>query len=109
MVRQQQERATASTALALGLAALLALSVTARGQTADTAERYFQQGIARYKEGDLDGAIADFSRAIIINSRPARAGGRRVALSLASSAGGDESLLVHDSFNALAHYNRGVA
>jgi tetratricopeptide (TPR) repeat protein len=39
-----------------------------RGDAAATAEGYYYRGVAHWKEGDLDSAIADFSEAIQHNS-----------------------------------------
>ena len=40
---------------------------------ADPAARHFQRGLAYYDLGDFDGAIAEFSRAIQLDGRHARA------------------------------------
>jgi tetratricopeptide (TPR) repeat protein len=44
-----------------------------QGQTPTTANDYYNRGIARAKLGDLDGAIADFSKVIEIDSQEAQA------------------------------------
>jgi len=44
---------------------LLILSgFTAQGQNLTSADEYSQRGISRFEKNDLDGAIADFSKAI---------------------------------------------
>jgi tetratricopeptide (TPR) repeat protein len=61
----------------------------------------------------MDGAVADFTRAIELNSRPNRA--RRWNDSIRKFTGessermGDEQIAVVDPFNALVYYNRGIA
>lgn len=52
-------------------AALLVLSVLtiASGQTLSTAEEYSQRAMVRFEKGDLDGAIADFSKVIEMNGQ----------------------------------------
>jgi tetratricopeptide (TPR) repeat protein len=54
---------------------ILSLSATvAYGQAApSSAEDYFNRGTARYGKGDLDGAIADFTKAIELNPQDAAA------------------------------------
>ena len=43
---------------------LAAVCAVAQGQGPDSAEQYLKRGITRYRGGDLDGAVADFTRAI---------------------------------------------
>ncbi len=57
--------------LLLGL--LLIVAAPVHGQAPTTADDYYNRGIARGKSGDLDGAIADFSKVIEIEPRDAQA------------------------------------
>lgn len=57
--------------LLLGL--LLVAVGPAQGQTPTRAADYFDRGLEREKHGDYDGAIADFSQAIKLDSRDASA------------------------------------
>src|SRR5215469_16537305 len=45
-------------------------AIELRAQTPRAAQKYLERGVARYKAGDLDGAIADFDKAIELNSHP---------------------------------------
>jgi tetratricopeptide (TPR) repeat protein len=98
--------------LAAAVLAILCWAI-AQAQMADGAEYHLKRGITRYKAGDLDGAIADFTKAIEVNSRPARASGeagviRSLAGNKSYGLGRDRVVLVV-SVNALAYNNRGIA
>ncbi len=80
------------------LIAVALLAIPARAQTPDSAEDYLKRGVARVEQGNLDGAIADYARAIEINSR----------LAPGFLCRGGE-IAVSDLFNALALNNRGFA
>src|ERR1051326_2731496 len=92
---------------------ILVCATTALAQTSHSAEQYFKQGLSHYKNGDLDGAIRDFTRAIEMNSRrmktPHPNVGRRSLVADGGESSADESVEVVDLFNAQAYYNRGVA
>jgi tetratricopeptide (TPR) repeat protein len=100
----------------VGLALLCFLLPTAvpRSQTRDRASQYYQSGLARKAKGDLDGAIADYSKAIEINPRYAEAFVNR---GVARKAKGDLSGAIADYDKALAldpglkeaYNNRGLA
>ena len=50
---------------------LLSGAAFAQIQTPDSAINYFERGTKKYNQGDVDGAIKDFSQAIEISSHPA--------------------------------------
>src|SRR5688572_9374502 len=106
----------------IGLSAIigfwLAISVFSFAAAAPgprSAEDYLKRGNTRYTERDLDGAIADYNRAIEINSRFARTPSDRTdkAYNLGSdgstAVSGFGRITVMDPFNASALYNRGLA
>ncbi len=76
------------------------LSIPVRSQSLDSAEYVLKQGAERAAQGDFDGAIADYTRAIQINSRMTGLGN--------SPCSGSE-IVVSDLFNALSLNNRGFA
>ena len=84
-----------------------------QAQTSDSAQHYLKQGLARYKSGDLDGAIVDFSRAIELNSRAGeinkKNGHLRNLVEDKTEPPVQTRVVVVDRFNALAYYNRGIA
>lgn len=83
----------------IGLLIVAALvSIPARAQAPDSAEDYLKRGVARVEQGNLAGAMADYTRAIEINSR----------LAPGFLCRGGE-IAVSDLFNALALNNRGFA
>ncbi|HSE97679.1 MAG TPA: tetratricopeptide repeat protein, partial [Blastocatellia bacterium] len=99
----------------IGAAAVLLLLVftIVEAQEGASAEHYLRQGVSRFKAGDLDGAIADFSRAIAIRSRHGKAyksgdGIRSFAADTEVGTFKSEVAAV-DPFTALAYYNRGIA
>ena len=47
------------------------LALTANAQSYDVARDSYERGRERFRKGDFDGAINDFTRAIEISSRPA--------------------------------------
>jgi tetratricopeptide (TPR) repeat protein len=80
------------------LIAIALVSIQARTQALDSAEDFLKQGVARVEQGDWDGAIADYTLAIEINSKVAPG----------SLCRGGE-IVISDLFNALALNNRGFA
>jgi tetratricopeptide (TPR) repeat protein len=92
---------------------LVVVGATVQAQALYSADQYLKRGISRYGTGDLEGAIADFSRAIELNSRPGKARERDYSIRSFTSGGsekiGPEQVAVVDRFNALAYYNRGIA
>jgi tetratricopeptide (TPR) repeat protein len=85
-----------------------------RSQTPSTAVDYFNRGAERQKAGDLDGAIANYNKAIEIDPRYAAAynnrGGERQAKGDHDGAIADytKAIEINPRF-ALAYYNRGDA
>ena len=57
--------------LAGSLMAVLILICTSMAQTNREAQDRYERGRHRYLKGDIDGAIADFTKAISLSSRPA--------------------------------------
>ncbi|HWX40148.1 MAG TPA: tetratricopeptide repeat protein, partial [Blastocatellia bacterium] len=94
-------------------AILVVLACAAQAQTPHSAKDYLDRGAARYSAGDLDGAIADFDKAIEINSGHIKSRGKSARTqNFAADEGGPASgnnILVIDPFNALAYYDRGAA
>jgi tetratricopeptide (TPR) repeat protein len=80
------------------LIAVVWMAIQAQAQAPDTAEDFLKQGVARIEQGDFDGAIADYTIAIEINSK----------LAPGYLCRGGE-IAVSDLFNAQALNNRGFA
>src|SRR5437867_802625 len=84
--------------------ALVALTLFAIGsvsaQTPNTAINHYRDGAKKVVKGDLDGAIEEYTRAIVISSRFGAAGSEN------SEA---NNINVVDPFTANAYTNRGVA
>ena len=97
------------------LITLFVLSADGRqAQSARSADDYFNQGLFQYHRGNLNGASADFSRAIAINPQLALAyyyrGTIRAIRGNWDAAIADYSKEIDiDPTHALAYYNRGVA
>lgn len=83
------------------LIAVALISFPVRTQSPDSAKDVLKQGVERAAQGDFDGAIADYTRAIQINSRVMTGPGN-------FPCPGSE-IVVSDLFNALALNNRGSA
>jgi tetratricopeptide (TPR) repeat protein len=81
----------------------------------NSAEVYFKRGLARYAAGDLEGSIADFSRAIELNSGFKNSSLRRQldlgfnAIDAGPLAQQSNTVAILDRFNIDAYYNRGRA
>ena len=98
----------------LAISAILLIGHIAVAQTAGAASHYLRRGIERYNAGDFDGAIADFSEAIDVNSGFVKTSEKRRNSSHfkadQKSDGADEDrIVVVDSFNAVSYYDRGMA
>ncbi len=83
-------------------------------KSSHSATAYYRSGIAKGAKGDLDGAIADFNKAIELNSRYARAyDGRGIAKwgkgDLNGAIADYDRTIELDPNDAYAHDNRGVA
>jgi tetratricopeptide (TPR) repeat protein len=100
--------------VALFLTLVLLLSPAMPGQSPNPGEQYYRSGIAKKANGDLDGAIADYTRAININPRYAAA---YVNRGVARKAKGDLKGAIADYDRAIslnprlkeAYNNRGLA
>jgi tetratricopeptide (TPR) repeat protein len=75
--RQQERVAFMSAARHFLVVVFLFMAWPVQGQTPITADDYLRRGAARHSQGDLDGAISDFTKAIEIDSRDADAYDRR--------------------------------
>ena len=79
-----------------------------KAQTPDSAVKYYQSAFKKLDKGDFDGAIADYTRAIILSSHlAATKPGNFNAGSFDTRE--TESITVVDPFTANAYCNRGVA
>ena len=100
--------------VSLLLVVFLLLTSPLRSQSGGSAVRYYESGIAKKAKGDLDGAIADYSKAIEINPRYAEAFASR---GLARKTKGNLDGAIADYDNAIAlnprlkeaYNNRGLA
>jgi tetratricopeptide (TPR) repeat protein len=100
--------------VSLLLAFFLLLTSALRSQSRGSAVRYYESGIAKKANGDLDGAISDYTKAIEINPRYAEAYGNR---GLARKTKGDLVGAIADYDKAItlnsrlkeAYNNRGLA
>src|SRR5262245_33716938 len=108
--------ATISVLRRFGISAVLlaGLVAAAGAQTNDSATYYLKRGVERYKARDFDAAIDDYSQAIEINSGFVKGSSKKLSGSNFKSnqnAGiaDDDRVVVANSFNAVAYYNRGMA
>src|SRR5947209_1204907 len=93
---------------------LLLFSSAVSAQPASRAEQYYRSGIAKKASGDLDGAIADYTKAIEINPRYA---GAYINRGVARKMKGDFDGAIADYDRAIslnprlkeAYNNRGLA
>ncbi len=99
-----------------GIAAMLLLRLASpcMAKEPHSAEDYFKRGLSRYAARDLDGAIGDFTTAIMLNSRIDTGALKRLVriestLDSQGRSGLTDNVAVMDRFNALAYYNRGNA
>ena len=102
-------------ALFLSIFALtLSIHVSAPAQTPEAAVNNFKNALKKAGNGDLDGAIEDYTRAIALSSRveTAKTSSSRTGNSF-TAGGGDASpasdIVVVDPFIANAYSNRGLA
>jgi len=97
----------ANAAFALSFFVLLA-----QAQTLRTAQDYLSRGSSLYEKGDFDGAIADFTKAIEISSRPdhrSRAGDWKNKTGFGDAAMNFDKVRALDPLTAVAYANRGLA
>lgn len=59
--------------LLVAIPALLSFAVSAQAQRTDTAKKYVKQGVERFSKNDIEGAIAQYDRAISVDPRLAEA------------------------------------
>jgi len=80
-------------------------------QTPESAIRHFNNGNNRYHEGDLDAAIEEFSRAIVLSSTlsPSTRKSMQNATGFAAPETDSGGITVVDPFTARAYCNRGLA
>src|SRR6185369_6627681 len=100
------------------LALILCAFISTQAQTPEAAVNYFKDGLKKTDQGDLDGAIEAFSRAIALSSRLDK-GKQSSARNPASSFTGssvptaaevlNDNVTVIDPFTADAYNNRGFA
>ena len=98
MGKQKAQREESMVRIFAGLIALIYVLSPAASAQSPQARSDYKRGIERFKKGDLDGAIADFSSAIEINLRP----GSRHHIK-------NDDVLILDPINATIYYNRAVA
>src|SRR5437868_928151 len=89
----------------------LPVTAFAQTQTPEAALNLFQNAVNKTKNGDLDGAIEDYTRAINLSSRfdTRKSTGSRSANSFAAGDNASEEITVVDPFTANAYTNRGLA
>ncbi len=99
-----------------GIAAILLLGLSSLcvAKEPRSAEDYFRRGLARYAARDLDGAIEDFSNAIVVNSNINTRALKRIEHVESDQYNHDPSawsgrFSVMDKFNARAYFCRGNA
>jgi len=100
----------------VGVSAVLVagLVTTTGAQTNSSATYHLKRGVERYHARDFEAAIADFSEAIEIHSGLVKSPGKNRHRSnfkdqQKAEIADDDRIIVADSFNALAYYNRGMA
>ncbi|HEU0252871.1 MAG TPA: hypothetical protein VFR12_07530, partial [Pyrinomonadaceae bacterium] len=91
----------------------LSLNVSSAAQTSEAAVNNFKNALKKAGNGDLDGAIEDYTRAIRLGSRvdsgksKSNASGNSFASGAETSS--DNEVVVVDPFIANAYSNRGLA
>src|SRR5215203_6898687 len=88
---------------------LLPVTAFAQRQTPEAALNLFKNALKKTGNGDLDGAIEDYTRAITLSSR-FDTRGNSVSRSFAeSSDSSSDDIRIVDPFTANAYNNRGLA
>jgi len=114
---QVEERDLVRRIVGLCLALLGILSgepgTTAQAQSTGSATYYLDRGVERYRAGEFESAIADFTQAIQVNSGFTKSRSNNLKSSTFSdkqkaSVAADDRIVVADRFNAVAYYDRGV-
>ena len=99
-------------ALLIAIIALtLSSNVSAQQQTPEAAVNLFKNALKKTGNGDLDGAIEDYTRAIVLSSRidATKYSGSRAGNSFSGNDGASDKVTVVDPFTANAYTNRGLA
>ena len=93
------------------VALTLSIPVPNAAQTSEAAVNNFKNALKRAGNGDLDGAIEDYTRAITLSSRfdSGKSSNNRPGNSFTggADASGDGNIIVVDPFIAYAYSNRG--
>lgn len=91
------------------IALVLSTSVSVQPQTPEAAVNHFKNALKKTGNGDLDGAIEDYTRAIVLSSRldANRSNSTRPGNSFAETS--TDNITVVDPFTANAYSNRGLA
>jgi tetratricopeptide (TPR) repeat protein len=76
---------------------------------APNAAELMKRGIARAEQGDLTGAIADYTRAIQLNAQLKVKGCEPATLSAAAGSAATGTVAISDEFTARVFNNRGIA
>jgi len=90
----------------------LSIHVSAPAQTPEAAVNNFKNALKKAGNGDLDGAIEDYTRAITLSSRvettktSSRSGN---SFSSGTEVSSDSNIVIVDPFIANAYSNRGLA
>src|SRR2546423_4277007 len=89
----------------------LPVTAFAQTQTPEAALNLFQNAVKKTKNGDLDGAIEDYTRAINLSSRfeTRKDSSNGSGNSFAAGDNSSEEITVVDPFTANAYTNRGLA
>ena len=87
---------------------ILPVTAFAQSRTPEAALNHFKNGLKKTGNGDLDGAIEDYTRAITLSSSlaPRKKSGNSFAESSDTSS---EEITIVDPFTANAYTNRGLA
>jgi tetratricopeptide (TPR) repeat protein len=99
-------------AILLGLVSLLLpVNAYAQPKTPEAAVNLFNNALRKTGNGDLDGAIEDYTRAITLSSRlhPGKKSGVPAGNSFSSGGETSEEITLIDPFTANAYGNRGLA
>ena len=99
-------------ALLIAIIALtLSANVSAQPQTPEAAVNLFKNALKRTGNGDLDGAIEDYTRAIVLTSRidVSKVNGNRSGNSFAgANEASSDNVTIVDPFTATIYSNRGL-
>src|SRR5262245_48120222 len=92
---------------------LLSTAVLAQSQPSNSANKYFEQGNREFNLGEIDQAIADFTKAIEISSQPSHHkqsnGAMPAATSFSTSSDEASRITIIDPLTAHALNGRGIA